>query len=269
MSNITHPLEMIWTSIPAGTFVMGSSQKQIRQIKQLDPDYSDEWLDREQPQHEVYLSQFEIGVYPVTNRQFREFVNSTEYQTERELDGLGKSIWYQFPFGRQENSPSMEEMLDHPVVCVTVSDVLTYCQWFSQQTGDKVNLPTEGQWEKASRGEDDRMWSWGDQFEESNCNITGKGTTVVGSYPQGVSPYGVMDCAGNVWEWCRDWFSPDYYHHSPNRDPLGPEGGEYYVVRGGSWYRGRRSIVSTRTSARFRHFVACYTFGFRLVRESS
>ena len=73
---------------------MGSSQKQIRQIKQLDPDYSDEWLDREQPQHEVYLSQFEIGVYPVTNRQFREFVNSTEYQTERELDGLGKSIWY-------------------------------------------------------------------------------------------------------------------------------------------------------------------------------
>ena len=74
-----------------------------------------------------------------------EFVNSTEYQTERELDGLGKSIWYQFPFGRQENSPSMEEMLDHPVVCVTVSDVLTYCQWFSQQTGDKVNLERSAQ----------------------------------------------------------------------------------------------------------------------------
>ena len=113
MSKVTHPLEMTWTTIPAGTFVMGSSQKQIRLIKQLDPDYSDEWLDREQPQHEVYLSQFEIGVYPVTNRQFREFVNSTGYQTERELDGLGKSVWHQFPFGGQRNFSSMEDMWDH------------------------------------------------------------------------------------------------------------------------------------------------------------
>jgi formylglycine-generating enzyme required for sulfatase activity len=88
--------------------------------------------------------------------------------------------------------------------------------------------------------------------------VRDRGTTVVSSYPQGVSPYGVMDCTGNVWEWCRDWFSPDYYHHLPNRDPLGPESREYYVVRGGSWYRGRRSMISVRTSVRF-----------RLVRESN
>ena len=268
MKNLTRPLEMIWATIPAGSFIMGSSKKQVDQIKQLDPGYSDEWLNREQPQHEVYLSQFEISIYPVTNRQFREFVSSTGYQTERELDGLKKSVWHQFPFNKTRNSSSMEEILDHPVVCVTVSDALNYCQWLAQHTGDYINLPTEAQWEKSSRGGDDRLWPWGNQFDENKCNITGRGTTIVGSYPSGVSPYGVMDCAGNVWEWCRDWFDPDYYHYSPSCDPLGPDHGKYYVVRGGSWYRGGRSILSVRTSSRFRHFVACYTFGFRLVRES-
>ena len=75
MKNLTRPPEMIWATIPAGSFIMGSSKQQVDQIKQLDPGYSDEWLNREQPQHEVYLSQFEISIYPVTNRQFREFVS--------------------------------------------------------------------------------------------------------------------------------------------------------------------------------------------------
>ena len=208
MKKLTRPLEMIWATIPAGSFIMGSSKKQVDQIKQLDPGYSDEWLNREQPQHEVYLSQFEISIYPVTNRQFREFVSSTGYQTERELDGLKKSVWHQFPFNKTRNSSSMEEILDHPVVCVTVSDALNYCQWLAQHTGDNINLPTEAQWEKSSRGGDDRLWPWGNQFDENKCNITGRGTTIVGSYPSGVSPYGVMDCAGNVWEWCEEAIYP-------------------------------------------------------------
>lgn len=76
---------------------MGSSQKQIHRIKQIDPDYPDEWLAREHPQRQIYLSQFEIGIYPVTNRQFKFFVDDTGYQTDRELDGLGKLVWYKLP----------------------------------------------------------------------------------------------------------------------------------------------------------------------------
>lgn len=261
MPNVTQPKKVEWRTIPAGIFAMGSSQKQIHRIKQIDPDYPDKWLAREHPQRQIYLSQFEIGIYPVTNRQFKFFVDDTGYQTDRELDGLGKSVWYKLP------GQPLKEKWDHPVVCVTCKDALAYCQWLSRETGDKINLPTEAQWEKAARGDDARLWPWGNQFEETKCNITGKGTTVVGDYPQGISPHGVMDCAGNVWEWCRDWFAADYYFRAPNHDPPGPDNGQYYVVRGGSWYHGRRSAVSVRSAARFRHFVACYTFGFRLVRE--
>jgi formylglycine-generating enzyme required for sulfatase activity len=258
---ITQTNKMEWVTIPAGEFIMGSGKSQIRRVKQLDPEYSDEWLEREQPQRKVYLSEYTIAKYPVTNRQFKAFVKDTDYRTERELDGLGKSIWYKL------REAPLEERLDHPVTCVTRKDALAYCAWFSEKTGVKICLPTEAQWEKAARGTDGRLWPWGDEFDETKCNIAGNGTTAVGSYPDGASPYGLMDCAGNVWEWCHDWFATDAYHHTPTCDPQGPDSGEYYVVRGGSWYRGRRSAGSVRTTARFRHYIACYTFGFRVARS--
>jgi formylglycine-generating enzyme required for sulfatase activity len=256
---ITKLDQMEWITIPAGEFIMGSSKAHIRRVKQIDPEYSDEWLAREQPQRKVFLSEYAISKYTVTNRQFKAFVDDTGYQTERELDGLGKSIWYKL------RERPLEEALDHPVVCVTRKDALAYCEWFSEHAGVRVGLPTEAQWEKAARGCDARLWPWGNEFDDAKCNIAGRGTTSVGSYPQGASPYGVMDCAGNVWEWCYDWFGTDYYHNAPPGEPHGPDSGEYYVVRGGSWYRGRRSAGSVRAAARFRHYIACYTFGFRVV----
>ncbi len=257
---ITRTDEIEWMTIPAGEFIMGSSTEQICTVKGIDPEYSDEWLEREQPQRKVYLSEYRMGKYPVTNRQFKAFVDDTGYQTVRELDGLGKSIWCKLREG------TLDEKLDHPVVCMTCKDALAYCKWFSEKTGVEIGLPTEAQWEKAARGCDGRLWPWGDEFDESKCNIMGMGTTPVGSYPRGASPYGVMDCAGNVWEWCHDWFAKDYYHYAPAQNPQGPDCGQYYVVRGGSWYRGRRSACSVRTNARFCHYIACYTFGFRVVR---
>ncbi len=258
-SIITKPDKMEWVTISAGEFIMGSSKEQIRRVKGIDPEFSDEWLEREQPQRKIYLSEYTIAKYTITNRQFKAFVDESGYQTERELDGLGKSIWYKL------REAPLEERLDHPVVCVTRKDALAYCEWFSEKTGIQIGLPTEAQWEKAARGSDGRLWPWGDEFDEMKCNIAGKGTTAVGNYPQGASPYGVMDCAGNIWEWCDDWFATDYYDYAPVRDPRGPDSGEYYVVRGGSWYRGRRSACSVRAAARFRHYIACYTFGFRVV----
>jgi formylglycine-generating enzyme required for sulfatase activity len=258
---ITKANEMEWIAIPAGEFIMGSSNAQIRHVKQVDTEYSDEWLEREQPQRTVYLSEYTMAKYPVTNRQFKAFVEDTGYRTERELDGLCKSVWYKLREG------PLDERLDHPVTCVTRADALAYCKWFSENTGITIGLPTEAQWERAARGDGGHVWPWGNEFDEAKCNIAGRGTTCVGSYPEGISPYGVMDCAGNVWEWCHDWFATDYYHNAPLRDPRGPTDGEYYVVRGGSWYRGRRSACSVRTTARFRHYIACYTFGFRVARQ--
>ena len=86
-------------------------------------------LEREQPQRKVYLSEYTIAKYTVTNRQFKAFVDKTGYRTERELDGLGKSIWYKL------REAPLGERLDHPVVCVTRKDALAYCEWFSQETG--------------------------------------------------------------------------------------------------------------------------------------
>jgi hypothetical protein len=91
---------------------------------------------------------------------------------------------------------------------------------------------------RAARGTDGRIWPWGNEWDRSKCNTSDGGpgvTTPVGRYPQGVSPYGCHDMAGNVWEWCADWFAEDYYRRGPLRNPTGPESGSARVLRGGSW----------------------------------
>lgn len=126
----------------------------------MDPEFPNEWLEREEPQRKVYLSEYTIAKYTVTNRQFRAFVENAGYQTEGELDGLGKSVWYKLREG------TLDERLNHPVTCVTRKDALAYCAWFSGKTGVSIGLPTEAQWEKAARGTDGRLWPWGNEFDE-------------------------------------------------------------------------------------------------------
>ena len=143
---ITKPDEMEWVTIPAGELIMGSEASQNHRIKELDSEFPDEWLAREQPQRKVYLSEYTIAKYTVTNRQFKKFVDETGYRTERELDGLGKSIWYKL------REAPLEEKLDHPVVCVTRKDALAYCEWFSRETGVEVRFANRGAVGESSAG---------------------------------------------------------------------------------------------------------------------
>jgi formylglycine-generating enzyme required for sulfatase activity len=184
--------------IPAGEFTMGSN------------DY-----DNEKPVHTVYLDGYWTGKYEVTFAQYDKYCEETK------KDKPGDAGW-----GRG----------DRPVINVSWDDAAAYCKWLSDKKGLKFKLPTEAQWEKAARGTDSRMYPWGNnEPDETLANFDGKlgKTSPVGSYPRGVSPYGLLDMAGNVWEWCNDWYNRDYYKNSPN--PQGPENGYFRVMRGGGW----------------------------------
>ncbi len=166
----------------------------------------------EQPRHRVTLAEYWIDRTPVTNAQYAAFVEASGYRAQ--------GSW------RDEFSAGKER---HPVVRVTWDDACAYAEWCGK------HLPSEAQWEKAARGSDGRPWPWGNVWDGNRCSVSGRGTTAVGSYPQGVSPYGCHDMAGNVDEWVADWYDPGYYVRSPASDPRGPETSALRVLRGGSW----------------------------------
>jgi len=210
--------------IPAGTFLMGSTKEQAAQaIKAgLDKD----WAECEQPQHIVELSEYSIGKYPITNREYQAFVRDAKYKAPQGWEGD------QFP----------KKKGGHPVVNVSWENATAYCKWLSDTTGKNYRLPTEAQWEKAARGEDGRVYPWGNDFDPKKVNSNESGirdTSEVGQFsPQGDSPYGCADMAGNVWEWCQDWFDEKEYDNRQNRvnDPQGAQAGTFRALRGGSWY---------------------------------
>ncbi len=216
-------------NIPAGKFLMGSTKEQAAQaIKDgLDKKYV-EW---EQPQHTVELSKYSIGKYPVTNREYQAFVRDAKYKPPQGWEGD------QFP----------AEKGGHPVIYVSWDDATAYCKWLNEKTSKPYRLPTEAEWENAARGEDGRVYPWGNDFDPKKANTSESkigGTTEVGQFsPQGDSPYGCVDMAGNVWEWCNDWFNENEYKRSSPvdkdrkdaKDPQGTQSGTSRVLRGGSW----------------------------------
>jgi len=201
---LTHPLHLELIRIPAGEFLMGS-----------DPAKDKDAQGNEQPQHRVYVSEFYIGKYPVTNTQYAVFQK------------------IKIPSGKE----------NHPVIIVSWNDAVAFCEWLRKETGELFRLPTEAEWEKAARGTDGRIYPWGNEWDATRLNIYENGpktTTPVGAYsPQGDSPYGVADMAGNVSEWCADWYDEEEYQRrtgSKVSDPQGPKTGRARVVRGGSFF---------------------------------
>lgn len=185
--------------IPAGSFLMGIDGNDLDQ----------------RPQHEVYLDAYWMDLTEVTNTQYLACVDAGGCKPP------GEAQYYR------------EQALgSHPVAYVTWQDARDFCQWAGKR------LPTEAEWEKAARGEDGRKYPWGNETPTgilANFDECNDGTTKVGRFLNGASPYGVLDMAGNVWEWVADWYDARYYQTSPAQNPTGPASGTKRVLRGGSW----------------------------------
>jgi len=208
-------------NIPGGAYLMGSK----RDITLAEED--------ELPQHWIYLEDFWIDRTEVTNRMYSMCVNAGACQPPGEGGSKTRFVYY-----------GDANFDGYPVIYTTWEDAQSYCQWAGRR------LPSEAEWEKASRGIDGRIYPWGDLPPNRsllNFNNHVGDTVPVGSYSDGESPYGVFDMAGNVAEWVRDWYSADYYFTSPSYNPLGPPAGTYRVIRGGSWFS---KINAVRTAFR-------------------
>ena len=211
--------------IPAGGFVRGSYE------------YEDAT-----PVCWVTVDDFYIDRHLVTNAQFIEFLRAHFERMKSYGDATGKEIIY-FEFSRINNTPRgliiEGGYEDHPVAGVTWYGAHAYCKWRSALEDTEYRLPTEAEWEKAARGCLGRRYPWGNDFAEEKCNTDESGigdTSKTGSYPDGSSPYGCHDMAGNVWEWCQDTYQSGFYEKGPKKNPVQTEAQERTkVLRGGSW----------------------------------
>ena len=222
--------------VPDGYFVMGND---------------DSLAEEEKPAHQVYVKDFFIDKYEVSNRDYEIFLQETGHPIPK--------YWYDERF----NEP------DHPVVGVSWEDAAAYAKWAHKR------LPTEAEWEKAARGTEGFIWPWGNDreniYQTIYLNIHGTAddfeyTSPVDSFFLGRSPYKAFNMAGNVWEWCEDWFGPNYYKKSPEINPRGPKSGIYKVLRGGSWVN---KIYNVSTTKRIRNYpdVKLNIYGFRCAKS--
>jgi serine/threonine-protein kinase len=236
--------------IPKGEFEMGSDK------------YS-----AEKPVQKIYMDSYYIDKFLVTNAQFQKFVEETGYVTDAEKAGGGmvrigrrwkkvRDATWKMPDGLTP----IDGREDNPVSQVSYNDALAYCQWAEK------NLPTEAQWEKAARGPNGNKFPWGNQDPDDTManfdNLIGA-TTPVNDYEKGKSFYGMHDGAGNVYQWCKDWYATG---PRAEKNPTGPSSGKERVVKGGSFIEGTESLRSANRD-RYKPDYSSYLFGFRCACE--
>jgi hypothetical protein len=225
-----------WCPIPSGEVVVEYDQKHLA----------------------YFVDTYYISKYPITNAQFQVFIDAA--------DGYSNPHWWEFsPHARrwrEQNTqplPTKFAWGDHPRANVSWYEAVAFCNWLSHRTGLEISLPTEQQWQRAAQGDDNRLYPWGNRFDKTRCNSKESNlrtTTAVTHYQNGVSPFGVYDMAGNVWEWC----SSTEYH------PAKPADGEDMtrVVRGGAFIS-----VAQRARNNFHFYLSPVyryaTIGFRVV----
>lgn len=250
-----------WISIPAGTFLMGSTSETAEAAYE-DARLRSSMLERhtfeaESPQHRVYLDAYEISRYEITNAQYHAFVEATDRPTPR---------------GHNSEETWADETLNddtQPVVGVTWFDAQAFAEWIGG------SLPTEAQWERAARGAEGRIYPWGNAppkaRQHANFARRYNRPMPVGQFPKGESPDGIADLAGNVWEWCLDEYSPTVYQQSSRDVPQNPMHLRFRdvlrarIIRGGAWDVGS---VFLRSSLRFKFYPldSTHTIGFRVIR---
>ncbi len=218
--------------VPAGNFIMGDNSG--------DPD--------EKPVHTIFTDAFWIGKYEVTNSLYRRCVEAGKCQLPNSVSSSTRESYY-----------SNTQYDNYPVIHIYWNQANTYCLWVGKR------LPTEAEWEKSARGNDRRIYPWGDTFDAKRLNSAQgeRGDTVAtGTYLDGKSPFGIMDLAGNVWEWVADWYDESYYKTSPARNPRGPSSGRLKVIRGGGWDTSSNHVRVTNRGSDdpFAHY---YNLGFR------
>ncbi|MFC2028790.1 SUMF1/EgtB/PvdO family nonheme iron enzyme [Chloroflexota bacterium] len=203
---------MVEIYIPEGEFSMGSNFG--------DPD--------EKPVHKVTLDAFWIDKTEVTNQMYQECVDAGVCNEPTDTSSVTNNNYFFNP-----------NFANYPVIYVTWYDAVDYCEWVG------ARLPTEAEWEKAARGDDARDYPWGNLTPTRNLanfdNNLGD-TSEVGSYPEGASPYGVLDMAGNAYEWVNDRYDADYYEVSPLENPMGSNSGTRRVLRSASFNTSETTI---------------------------
>jgi formylglycine-generating enzyme required for sulfatase activity len=235
--------------IPAGNFTMGSEN----------------YYDNEKPVHDVYLDAYWIDKFEVTNAQYQMCVNVDKCVAPKKSRSFTRDHYYDDP-----------NYAHFPVMYVTWFNAQDYCEWAGGR------LPTEAEWEKAARGDTvTRVYPWGGALDggkanycDRNCESDKKDPNVndgygdtapIGNYPEGASPFGAMDMAGNVWEWVADWYGAEYYSRQTTwSNPTGPTSGEDRVIRGGSWIN---TAIIMRVSNRYSYSsdTTYSSIGFRCV----
>ena len=278
-------LGMKLVAIPAGDFVMGAPESEPgRQAN-------------EGPAHRVRITRgFDLGATEVTNAQFRAFAEATGYRTDAERDVEG-GFGIDFATGRVEQRqglswrnpgfPGFVPGDDHPVLLVSWQDAEAFCAWLSKKENARYRLPTEAEWEYASRAGSTSAWPFGDDpsglLEHGNTAdgaLLGAmpAATWTAAWNDGASflatvasfapnAFGLYDVEGNVWEWCHDWYASDFYGRSPTDDPQGPDHGSFRAIRGGGWWNPpaqQRSAQRPYFNPTFRY---CLLSGFRVLRE--
>jgi len=279
-----------FVDISGGTFIMGTDEPYRYQG------------DGEGPAREVTLGDYRIARNSVTNAQFADFVEATDHRTEAERYGwsfvfhlflpddfpdtraVASTPWWRQVYGADWAHPAgpqsnLEGLSDHPATHISWSDAAAYCVWAG------VRLPTEAEWEMAARGGlVQKPFVWGDEFRPDGqimCNIfDGTFPTeniaedgYVGTSPSAAFPangFGLHDMAGNVWEWCNDWFHTTFHVDGPRVDPQGPPSGEAKVMRGGSYLCHDSYCHRYRVAARSSNTMdsSAGNLGFRVAASS-
>jgi formylglycine-generating enzyme required for sulfatase activity len=256
------PFEPELILIPAGEFLMGSEPGQDKNLRE-----------DEDPQHWLDLPDYYLARVPVTNAEYFHFIEDGGYHQPEFWTGVGWKIREKYSWGQPFHWTDRKwNQIDYPVVGISWYECVAYCRWLSKITGRPYRLPTAAKWEKGARGSDGRIYPWGNQWEVKRCNTSegGQGgTTPVGTYADGASPYDLLDMAGNVWEWCTTKWGKSYPYDAQQDEWQSDylEGISARALRGGSWFNYLYIARCARRN-RYNSDNRYNNHGFRLVMVS-